>query len=195
MVNLVQTLAAHQALAIIRAESESAAIRTARELIDAGITLLEVSLTTPRAFDAIAAITHFAPDVGAGTVLTAEDAARAGQAGARFLVTPTVPSAEILAHGLPVLAGAFTPTEILRAYQAGAAAVKVFPAGVLGPQYVAAVRAPLPEIPLVAVGSIALEEVGAYLQAGAVAVGLGNPLVGDLDAIPERAARLREVLA
>jgi 2-dehydro-3-deoxyphosphogluconate aldolase / (4S)-4-hydroxy-2-oxoglutarate aldolase len=97
-------------------------------------------------------------------------------------------------HGIASYPGAFTPTEIHAAWSAGASAVKLFPGGALGPGYLKAVRAPLPDIPLVPTGGVDVDAIGAWLDAGAAAVGLGSPLIGnamtpdgDLDALAERA--------
>jgi 2-dehydro-3-deoxyphosphogluconate aldolase/(4S)-4-hydroxy-2-oxoglutarate aldolase len=132
-----------------------------------------------------------------GTVLTADEVDRAVDAGARFVVSPSVVPEVIEAaqrHGIASYPGALTPTEIHTAWRAGATAVKLFPAGTLGPSYLTAVRAPLPDVPLVPTGGVDVEAVGAWLDAGAVAVGLGGPLIGDalkpggdLDALAERA--------
>jgi 2-dehydro-3-deoxyphosphogluconate aldolase/(4S)-4-hydroxy-2-oxoglutarate aldolase len=135
--------------------------------------------------------------LGAGTVLTPEQADAAVDAGATYLVSPVVDLEVIEAarrRGVAALPGALTPTEILRAWRAGAAAVKLFPASLGGPGYLRAVKAPLPEVPLVPTGGVGLEEIGGYLRAGALAVGLGGPLVGDageggsLEALRRRAA-------
>jgi predicted metal-dependent phosphotriesterase family hydrolase len=120
--------------------------------------------------------------LGAGTVLEPETAHAAIDAGASYLVSPTV-GLDVIERarrrGVAALPGAFTPTEILRAWRAGADAVKLFPASVGGPAYLRAVKAPLAEVPLVPTGGVGLEEIGRYLYAGALAVGLGGPLVGD----------------
>src|SRR5690606_9494033 len=132
-----------------------------------------------------------------------DDARRVGDAGASYVVTPASAEGERIAHelGLPVLAGALTPTEILAAHQAGAAAVKLFPASTHGPGYVRALRDPLPHVPLVPVGGVDSEAACAYLAAGALAVGVGSPLVGDaasggsLDALRKRAAEFTQAVA
>jgi 2-dehydro-3-deoxyphosphogluconate aldolase/(4S)-4-hydroxy-2-oxoglutarate aldolase len=119
--------------------------------------------------------------LGAGTVLTAEQVARAVEAGAHFIVTPAVVGAvaEACADAGPALIpGAFTPTEVAAAAPS-AAAVKIFPAEPAGPAHVAALRGPFPDVPLVPVGGIGPEKARAHLAAGALAVGVGSPLVGD----------------
>jgi 2-dehydro-3-deoxyphosphogluconate aldolase/(4S)-4-hydroxy-2-oxoglutarate aldolase len=141
--------------------------------------------------------------LGVGTVLTAEDTGRAAEAGANLIVTPGLGPGvdEAVRLGLPVLAGALTPTEVIAAIGAGTAAVKIFPASAVGgPAYVRALRGPLPDAPLVPVGGVDASAVPEYLSLGATAVGVGSPLVGDaaddggdLDALRRRAARFLAV--
>ncbi|MGN6689114.1 MAG: bifunctional 4-hydroxy-2-oxoglutarate aldolase/2-dehydro-3-deoxy-phosphogluconate aldolase [Actinomycetales bacterium] len=187
-------------VAILRGTDPQAVVDAGRALLEAGISALEVSLTTPGAVDAIRELLASAPAgslVGAGTVLTVEQAAAVIGCGAQFAVTPALSAGvgACVEAGLPVAAGALTPTEVLTALQSGVAAVKVFPASVFGPGYVKALRDPFPDAPLVPVGGVGIDDVPAYLQAGAVAVGVGNPLVGDavrggdLTALRDRAAR------
>lgn len=194
----VADLAAARVLAIIRGRETAAVIETAVALLDEGIAFVEVALTTPGACDAIAAIRERRPDagsVGAGTVLTVKDVADVVAAGAQFIVTPAVaPSIEAAAdRGLPVAAGALTPTEAWTAVQRGASAVKLFPASLGGPALLKAVRDPFPDIPFLAVGGVGLADVEPYLEVGAIGVGVGGPLVGDaasggdLEALRERA--------
>lgn len=194
----VADLAAARVLAIIRGRETAAVIETAVALLDEGIAFVEVALTTPGACDAIAAIRERRPDagsVGAGTVLTVTDVADVVAAGAQFIVTPAVaPSIEAAVdRGLPVAAGALTPTEAWTAVQRGASAVKLFPASLGGPALLKAVRDPFPDIPFLAVGGVGLADVEPYLEVGAIGVGVGGPLVGDaasggdLEALRERA--------
>ena len=190
-------------IAILRADTATRFAEVTATLHEAGITAVEFTLNTPGALDAIRECSGFAHPVGAGTVLTALDAARAVDAGAAYLITPTV-CPEVIAEGrrmdVPVYCGAFTPTEIHSAWLAGATMVKIFPASVGGPAYVEAIRGPLPEIPLIPTGGVGLSDVRAYLDAGATALGMGSPLVGDactggdLDALRERAAAVRKAL-
>ena len=200
----LEGLAQERLLAIIRGTDPEFAIRAALVLLASGIRFLEVSLITTDAIRVIAELTRLAPDgavVGAGTVLTGEDVARAEAAGARFMVTPAVTEsvAESVARGIPVLAGAFTPTEVLAALSLGATAVKLFPSSIGGPAYLRALREPMPFVPFVPVGGVDAELAAEYLAAGAVAVGIGSPLVGDagrggdLDALRARAAEFLTV--
>jgi 2-dehydro-3-deoxyphosphogluconate aldolase/(4S)-4-hydroxy-2-oxoglutarate aldolase len=182
--NLLDALRSRRLMAIIRGTDAAAAIRTVLTLAEEGVSMLEVSLTTPGAFRVISrarAELGSEASVGAGTVITAEDADRAADAGADFAVTPAiVPGLRTAAErGLPLLAGALTPTEIVAATQHGAAAVKLFPASLGGVRYLRALLDPFPATALVPVGGVDARAAREYLAAGAVAVGVGSPLVGD----------------
>ncbi|WP_346533728.1 bifunctional 4-hydroxy-2-oxoglutarate aldolase/2-dehydro-3-deoxy-phosphogluconate aldolase [Micromonospora sp. DPT] len=182
--DLTTELAAARVLAVIRGTDTAAAVATGIALLEEGVRVVEVALTTPDAPHAIEAIRSAAPAgalVGAGTVLTAADVADVLAAGAQFIVTPAVVESipEAVRRGLPVAAGALTPTEAYTAVRMGASAVKLFPAALGGPAYLKALRDPFPDIAFVAVGGVGLAELPAYLSAGAIAVGLGGPLVGD----------------
>jgi 2-dehydro-3-deoxyphosphogluconate aldolase/(4S)-4-hydroxy-2-oxoglutarate aldolase len=178
-------LAAHRLVAIVRGTDPDAALRTVVTLVTAGLPLVEVSLNTPDAFKVIAAATAELADagigVGAGTVRTPDDVLRAQEAGATFLVTPGFCGGVKVAVniGIPVLVGAYTATEAIAADVAQATAVKLFPASAGGPAYLRALRDPLPDIPFVPVGGVGADVVRDYLDAGALAVGVGSPLVGD----------------
>lgn len=194
----VEALARARVMAIIRGTDPDAAVATSLALFDEGVRFVEISLTTPKACDAIEQVRAQLPEgahIGAGTVLTEADVTDVEAAGAQFVVTPAVtPSIAVAAgRGLPVAAGALTPTEAWTAVQEGASAVKLFPASVGGPGYLKAVRDPFPHIPFLAVGGVGLEELDGYLAVGAIGVGVGSPLVGDaasggdLDALRQRA--------
>lgn len=170
-------------------------------LVAAGVRCLEITTNTPGAFDAVAAArSRHGDDVelGIGTVLDAEHVSRARDAGAGFVVSPDT-NADIAAAaagaGLGWYPGAFTATEVLAAWRLGATAVKIFPASVAGPRYVRELRGPIDDVPMVPTGGVTIELVAEYLAAGAVAVGMGGPLVGDaldggsLDALADRARR------
>lgn len=189
--------------AIIRCKEAGRALPIARTLIDAGVRILEVTLTTPDAVDVISTLAAEAPPevwVGAGTAISAADVDRARDAGARFVVTPAVcPAiAAAAAVGMPSLGGAWTASEVLRAHELGATAVKIFPASSGGPSHLKALRDPLPHIPLVAVGGVGLEEIPAYRAVGAVGFGVGGPLIGDAaqgGSLDDLAARAVEFVA
>ncbi|GAB3435201.1 bifunctional 4-hydroxy-2-oxoglutarate aldolase/2-dehydro-3-deoxy-phosphogluconate aldolase [Phycicoccus ginsengisoli] len=180
----VRGLSEARVMAIIRGHDPDAAQASAMALFEEGIRFVEVALTTPSALDVLARVRAAAgPQVrlGAGTVLTAEDVDAALAAGADFVVTPAVaPSVRAAAErGVPCAAGALTPTEALAARSAGAAVVKLFPASLGGPAYLKALRDPFPDLPFMAVGGVGIDAAPGYLAAGALAVGVGGPLVGD----------------
>ncbi|ANS63067.1 aldolase [Streptomyces lincolnensis] len=201
--NLVESLRTQRLLAIVRGKDPAAALSTVRTLAEEGIAAVEVSLTTT---DALAVIrqarAELGPDalLGAGTVRSAEDAARAIDAGASFLVTPALVDG-LEPYGVPVLMGALTPSEIESALARGADAIKLFPASLGGPGYLKALRDPFPEVPFVPVGGVDAQAARDYLDRGALAVGVGSPLVGDaadggdLDQLRSRAAEFRKVAA
>lgn len=200
---ILARLTASGVVAVLRSADATRLGPVCEVLAAAGIRALEVTLTTAGAVDAIAALraAHRADDVviGAGSVLSAVDAEACLEAGAQFLVSPIAAPDVVAAArlaGVPALPGAFTPTEICAAYYGGADAVKVFPAAALSPRFIADVHGPLPGVPLVPTGGIGLNDVEAWLRAGALAVGLGGALQGDacasdgdLDALADRARR------
>jgi 2-dehydro-3-deoxyphosphogluconate aldolase/(4S)-4-hydroxy-2-oxoglutarate aldolase len=147
-----------------------------------GLTNLEITMNTPGAAEQIAqAVVQSAGalNIGAGTVLSVDALEKALAAGARFVVTPVVNEAVIRRCqdlGVPVFPGAFTPTEIVRAWELGAAMVKVFPAEILGPAYIKAIKAPLPDVKLMPTGGVDLKTLPDYLRSGADAFGVGSPL-------------------
>jgi Entner-Doudoroff aldolase len=171
-------------------------------LVEAGIRSLEVTLNTPGALDALRrAGERFGTGVtvGAGTVRTPAEVDAAVEAGATFLVSPhTDPALAARAGelGVAYLPGALTPTEIVAAWNAGAAAVKLFPARLGGPRYLRDIREPLPDIPIVPTGGVSADNVAEWFAAGAVAVGVGGTLIGDaldggdLDALAARTRAL-----
>ncbi|MBE1575730.1 bifunctional 4-hydroxy-2-oxoglutarate aldolase/2-dehydro-3-deoxy-phosphogluconate aldolase [Amycolatopsis roodepoortensis] len=184
--DLQDTLIENRLVAILRAADASRFADAATVLHAAGVRVLEAALTTPGATDAIATIRKKLGDdahIGAGSVREVSDVDKSADAGATFLVTPTVnPLVMERAHerGLPVICGALTPTEIDQAWRLGAAAVKVFPiAAVGGIAYLRAIRAPMPDIPLVPTGGVHLADVANYLESGSIAVAAATPLLGD----------------
>ncbi|WP_089104382.1 bifunctional 4-hydroxy-2-oxoglutarate aldolase/2-dehydro-3-deoxy-phosphogluconate aldolase [Streptomyces hyaluromycini] len=193
---LTPQLADTRAMAILRSADATGLPAVARALAAGGITCLEVTLTTAGALDALARIREELGStvaVGAGTVLTRADLRDAVAAGAQFLVAPNVEPEVVRASadlGVAFYPGAWTPTEVAAAWRAGAAAVKLFPACTGGPAHLRQLRAPLPEIPLVAVGGVGLGEAADYIAAGARAVGVGNPLLRGADRTPGDPAAL-----
>jgi 2-dehydro-3-deoxyphosphogluconate aldolase/(4S)-4-hydroxy-2-oxoglutarate aldolase len=181
MTELLALLRRHRLLAILRGVPAVHAPRLIEVLQTAGIELFEVALSDRHGLDALRAIraAHPGLTLGAGTVVTPELAVQAQAAGAGFLVTPhVVPAVAQAAHdqGLGLLMGALTPTEIMHALALGSAAVKVFPAGPLGPEYFRQLSGPYPDAPLLAVGGVDAGNVGSYLNAGALGAGVGGAL-------------------
>ncbi len=170
-------------IAIMRAKTSDDLIEAAEAVNAGGLNIIEVTMTTPDALNVIARATeHFGDRVlfGAGSVLDPETARAAILAGAQFIVSPTlnIKTIEICRrYSRTVVAGCFTPTEILTAWEHGADFVKVFPADVGGPAYIKAVLAPLPQVALIPTGGVNLETIGPFLKAGAVAVAAGSSLV------------------
>jgi 2-dehydro-3-deoxyphosphogluconate aldolase/(4S)-4-hydroxy-2-oxoglutarate aldolase len=177
---------------VIRADSADAAMAVVEALMDAGLIVAEITMTVPRAIDAIVSVAkHFGGKVliGAGTVTDADTARRAVDAGAEFIVTPClVPEVIDAARRaeVAVLPGALTPTEVLEAYRLGGDMIKVFPAqNVGGASYLRALRGPFPEIPLVPTGGVTLDNVREMFDAGAAAVGVGSEMISK-DALARR---------
>ncbi len=170
-------------IAIIRSDRPQGLFETANALADGGVKALEITLTTPGALEAISNLASASKGkfvVGAGSVLDAESARAAILAGAEFLVMPNlnIDAIELAKrYGLIICPGALTPTEIVTAQQAGADLIKIFPASTFGPGYIKAIRGPLPQVRLVPVGGMNLENIGYYFRAGASAVGVGGSLV------------------
>jgi 2-dehydro-3-deoxyphosphogluconate aldolase/(4S)-4-hydroxy-2-oxoglutarate aldolase len=177
---------------VIRVSSAQEAIDVADAIKEGGVTLIEITMSVPGAIDTIKELTQKYKDeiiMGAGTVLDPETGRTALLAGAQFIVSPTLNLDLIqLAHrySAVVIPGTMTPTEILTAWNAGADMVKVFPAAQLGgPEYIKAIRGPLPQILLVPTGGVNLQNAGAFIKAGAAALGVGGELV-DKKAVKEK---------
>ena len=170
-------------VAILRRTDPAEAVEIARALLAGGICCLEVTCDSPGAFDMIGAIRQAVGEdslVGAGTVLDAASAEAALKAGAAFLVSPHTDTSLIgrfAERGVPWIPGAFTATEILTAWRAGACVVKLFPAASVGPNYVKDIRGPLREIPLLPTGGVDLDNAAAFFRAGAWGLGIGSSLV------------------
>ena len=170
-------------IAIVRLDSAGELVPVARAIAAGGVSVIEFTMTTPGALRTIEESSKALAGevlIGAGTVLDAETARAAILAGAEFIVAPTLnPEVIEICHRYDkvVVPGAYTPTEILTAWELGADFVKLFPAEVGGPAYLKAVRAPLPQVRLVAVGGVTVETAGAFIRAGAVALGVGSNLV------------------
>ncbi len=194
-------------VAVVRLDSGEQLLRVAEALREGGIDIIEFTVSTPGALDMVKEATaRFGDEVliGAGTVLDPETARASILAGAEFIVTPTLKPATIelcKRYSKPIIPGAFTPTEILTAWESGADMVKVFPASAVGPDYFKAVLAPLPQLRLVPTGGVSVENAAAYLKAGAVSLGVGGKLVdkkavarGDWAGLTAEAAALVEAV-
>jgi 2-dehydro-3-deoxyphosphogluconate aldolase/(4S)-4-hydroxy-2-oxoglutarate aldolase len=180
-----EQILAKKIIAVVRLDDYSRAVDVAQALAAGGVTVLEFTLTGQGAIEAVTATRKALGDavcVGVGTVLKAEDAAAAIDAGAQFEVTPTVRRQVIetcVKRDTLILCGGQTPTELLEAYEAGAEMVKVFPARLGGPKFIKDVLAPLPFLKLVPTGGVGPANAREFLEAGAVAVGIGGNLVSN----------------
>lgn len=170
-------------VAILRANSAQGVAEAAHALVRGGVPALEVTLNTPEALKIIAQLRAELAGVarvGAGTILDAADARHAIEAGAEFIVTPTLQMdsiAQCKGAGVPILCGCLTPTEALAAHRAGADFIKIFPATSVGPGYIKDVLAPLPFLRLVPTGGVNLDNLAQFFQAGCAAVAIGGQLV------------------
>ena len=168
---------------VVRASSPEAAVQVVEAIMAGGLPVLEITMTVPGAVQVIKELVKRFDDaiVGAGTVLDAETARVCIDAGARFIVSPALNLDTIVCCrelDVAVMPGALTPTEVVSAWNAGADLVKVFPAGALGgASYIKSLKAPLPQIDLVPTGGVTLANAGAFIEAGAAAVGVGADLV------------------
>ncbi|MEU5861460.1 bifunctional 4-hydroxy-2-oxoglutarate aldolase/2-dehydro-3-deoxy-phosphogluconate aldolase [Nonomuraea sp. NPDC047529] len=193
---IVQAVTEQRVFGIVRAAAPEAALTAAEAVLDAGLRAVEVALTTPRALSAVARLIEQRPDalVGAGTVLDEAAARAAVEAGARFLVSPGLRTDVIRAahrYGVPVFPGVATPTEIVRALEEGADAVKIFPASAVSPSWLRDVRAALPQLPAIPTGGVTIDDAPEWIAAGAVACGMGSALTsGGPRAASERVAAL-----
>lgn len=186
-------------VAIVRLPDGHQLVEVGRALADGGVSVMEVTLTVPGALDAIRQVRATLGDrlfLGAGTVLDPETARAALLAGAEFVVAPTI-NLEVIRlcrrYDKLVMPGAFTPTEILTAWEAGADIVKVFPAEVVGPAYFKAVRAPLPQVRLMPTGGVDLTTAADFLKAGACCLGVGSQLVEPQAVAAGNFDRIREL--
>lgn len=176
--DLLSVLREDLVVAVIRARRVGDPVGLAATLLDTGIRCVEFALTIPGAIDAIAAARDTGAIVGAGSVLRAEQARQAVDAGARFVVSPVLAAevADAVGDRLPVFLAGHTPTELQAAFDAGATAVKLFPARIGGPAYVADLLGPLPHLPIVPSGGVDEDNARDYLEAGALAVYAGSSL-------------------
>ncbi|MFF4606144.1 bifunctional 4-hydroxy-2-oxoglutarate aldolase/2-dehydro-3-deoxy-phosphogluconate aldolase [Streptomyces sp. NPDC001339] len=201
-----EALRAERLVAFIRGKDAEASFRTAMALAEADLPLISLSLCGKDALSVIRRVRAELGDaawLGVGSVLTSQDARRAAEAGANLIVAPGLGAGleESVRQGLSTLAGVLTPSEVIAAEALGVSALMLFPASVGGPAYLEALRGPFPEVPFVPVGGVDEVVAQAYFDAGALAVGVGSPLVGDaadggdLDELRKRAAEFKAACA
>ena len=194
-------------IAVLRARDAEEYGAVIDVLAENGVRSVELTLSTPNTFEHLPSLVARGGadvEIGLGTIVTVEQAQRAIDAGAHYLVTPIV-NLEVIAlavrSGIPVFPGGLTPTELFSAWEAGATAVKIFPAQTVGPQYGSHLRGPFPELQFVPSGGVGLADIPLWLRAGATAVSLGGPLIGDalkggsLTALAERTRAALEAAA
>ena len=194
-------------IAVLRARDAEEYRAVIDVLAENGVRSVELTLSTPNTFEHLPSLVARGGadvEIGLGTIVTVEQAQRAIDAGAHYLVTPIV-NLEVIAlavrSGIPVFPGGLTPTELFSAWEAGATAVKIFPAQTVGPQYGSHLRGPFPELQFVPSGGVGLADIPLWLRAGATAVSLGGPLIGDalkggsLTALAERTRAALEAAA
>jgi len=170
-------------VAVVRSPNTEQLVEVARALADGGVTVVEITMTVPNALDVVRQVRQALGDrllLGAGTILDPETARAALLAGAEYIVAPTL-NLDVIRlcrrYDKLVMPGAFTPTEILTAWEAGADIVKVFPADCVGPAFFKAMRGPLPQIRLMPTGGVDLTTAADFLKAGACCLGIGSQLV------------------
>lgn len=181
-------------VAVIRGKSADDAVAMGEALVRGGVRGIEITYSTPDCCSAIRRMKAASKDacVGVGTVLTVTQLEEAVAAGAAYAVSPHFDEAIMAAAkrlGIPMLPGAITPTEVVRAWQAGAACIKLFPGSLVGCEYVKALKGPLPQIPLMPTGGVSLDNLHEWFAAGVVAVGMGGNLAKGSPAEIEAAAR------
>ncbi|OAI49916.1 2-dehydro-3-deoxyphosphogluconate aldolase [Planctomycetaceae bacterium SCGC AG-212-F19] len=186
-------------VAIVRSHDSGQLVDVARALYDGGISVVEITMSVPHALDVMRQVRAALGDkllLGAGTVLDTETARAVLLAGAEFIVAPTL-NLEVIRlcqrYDKLVMPGAFTPTEILAAWEAGADVVKVFPADCVGPAFFKAVRGPLPQIRMMPTGGVDLNTAAGFLKAGACCLGVGSHLVDPKLVAERNFGRIREL--
>jgi 2-dehydro-3-deoxyphosphogluconate aldolase/(4S)-4-hydroxy-2-oxoglutarate aldolase len=186
-------------VAVVRSRDSRQLVEVTRALADGGVTVVEITMSVPHALDVVREVRQALGDrvlLGAGTVLDPETARAALLAGAEYLVAPTV-NLDVIRlcqrYDKLVMPGAFTPTEILTAWEAGADIVKVFPADVVGPAFFKALRGPLPQVRLMPTGGVDLNTAADFLRAGACCLGVGGQLVEPRAVAERNFDRIREL--
>jgi len=194
-------------VAVVRSAESAPLVDVCRALADGGVDVAEITFTVPDALDVLKAARKALGDrmlLGAGTVLDPETARAAFLAGAEYIVSPSL-DLEVIEmarrYGKLVMPGCFTPTEITKAWQAGADIIKVFPAEVVGPAFFKAVRGPLPQVRMMPTGGVDLNTAASFLEAGACCLGIGSQLIDPkavssrkFELISEKAAKYRDII-
>src|SRR5438094_7132812 len=194
-------------VAVVRSPDSQQLVEVARALADGGVTVIEITMSVPHALDVLRQVRQALGDrvlLGAGTVLDAETARAVLLAGAEFIVAPTL-NLDVIRlcrrYDKLVMPGAFTPTEVVTAWEAGADIVKVFPADVVGPAFFKALKGPLPQVKLMPTGGVDLTTAAEFLKAGAVCLGVGGQLVepkavaaGDFPRVTQLARQYAEIV-
>jgi 2-dehydro-3-deoxyphosphogluconate aldolase/(4S)-4-hydroxy-2-oxoglutarate aldolase len=204
---ILNRLKASRLVAVVRTDKPGDLIEVGRALLRGGISFLEITMTVPKALTIIEQAADALKDevvIGAGTVLDAETARAAIQAGASYILAPALRPAVVemcRRYDVASMPGAMTPTEVLEAWESGADMVKVFPCSIGGPQFIKQLKGPYPFIDLMTTGTVTLGNVAEFIEAGACAVGVGGELVGkealargDFDTITENARRFVEAV-
>src|SRR6185295_2228037 len=186
-------------VAVVRSQDSQQLVDVVKALADGGITVAEITMTVPGALDVVRQARQILGDrvlLGAGTILDAETARAAFLAGAEYIVSPTL-NLDVIRmcrrYDKLVMPGAFTPTEILTAWEAGADIVKVFPADVVGPAFFKAIRGPLPQVRVMPTGGVDLTTAATFLKAGACCLGVGGQLVEPAAVSARNFTRIREL--
>ena len=202
-----ERLASSKVIAVLRTSQVSALAPVCDVLVEEGILSLELTLTTPGLLDALPKLIDrygAVADVGVGTIVSESDAQGAIDCGANYLVTPTMnlPVVRLaVEHRVPIFPGGLTPTELSAGWEAGATAVKIFPAQTVGATYLKHLRGPFPDLQAIPSGGIDLAATREWLRAGATAVSIGSPLLGDalnggdLSGLRDRCRSVRTVIA
>lgn len=200
---VLQKISEYGVVAVIRMNDPEKLSKVIEAIRIGGVKCIEITMTVPGAVEVIRALASTVPPdvlIGAGTVTSAEIAVAVIGAGAQFVVSPVL-NLEVIAvckkHSVACMPGCYTPTEIFTAWSAGADVCKVFPATSLGPKYFKDLSGPFPQIKLMPTGGVTIENVGEWIAAGAVAVGIGSDLLdkkaidsGNYEALTERAAKM-----
>lgn len=203
--DLPTAVSASGIVAVLRADAAEDYAPVCRALVAGGVTAIELTLTTPRTIETVATLRADIPEacIGVGTVLDEASLSAAISQGAEFIVTPIADIGLVracTAQGIPIIPGALSPTEAHAMWQGGASAVKLFPAGTVGPGYIAQLQGPFPGIRIMPSGGVSEESIGSWIAAGAASVSMGSPLLGDafgggdLEALSGRAAAAVEAV-